>query len=150
MINWLGLLTIVPLLCHPHPLLILLSLSCGRDSASVRVHTLGPQRGTLCLQTFMLSGAWQRSDKPSKLTILVSRLVYFNGFISYLHLFTWLLECICVQSVIWALQMYDMIRYDILFVWFRQFRCIFAKIKIVFITFSVLKAIQLPLYWVET
>jgi len=27
----------------------------------------------------------KRSDKPSKLTILVWRLVYFNGFFSYLH-----------------------------------------------------------------
>jgi len=34
----------------------MLSLSYGRDSASVPSHTLGPQRGTLCLQTFVLSG----------------------------------------------------------------------------------------------
>jgi len=35
---------------------ILPFLSYGRDSASVPSHTLGPQRGTLCLQTFVLSG----------------------------------------------------------------------------------------------
>jgi len=63
----------------------LLSLSYGRDSATVPSHKLGPQRGTLCLQTSVLSGTGKRSDKPSKLTILVWRLVYFNGFIFYLH-----------------------------------------------------------------
>jgi len=42
----------------------------GRDSASVPFHTLGPQRGTFCLQTFVLSGTWKRSDKPSKVNSL--------------------------------------------------------------------------------
>jgi len=62
---------------------ILLSLSYGRDSASVPSHTLGPQRGTLCPQTFVLSATWKRSNKPSKLTILVWRSVYTcsNGFV---------------------------------------------------------------------
>jgi len=50
------------------PPLILLSLY-GRELANVASHTLGPQRGTLCLQTFVLSGTRKRSDKPSKPTI---------------------------------------------------------------------------------
>ena len=49
-------------------------------TANVPFRTLGPRRGTLCLQTFVLSGTRKRSDKPSKLTILVWRLVYFNSF----------------------------------------------------------------------
>jgi len=55
------------ILQHPPP--ILFSLSYGPDLASVPSHTLGPQRGTLCLQTFVLSVTWNHSDKPSKLTI---------------------------------------------------------------------------------
>ena len=39
-----------------HPPLILLALIYGADSASVPSHTLSPQHGTLCLQTFVPSG----------------------------------------------------------------------------------------------
>jgi len=60
-----------------HLPLIMLSLIYGRDSPSVDFHTPGHQHGTLCRQTFVLSGTWKRSDKPSKLTILAWHLVYF-------------------------------------------------------------------------
>jgi len=64
--------------------------------------------------TFVLSGTQKHSDKPSKLSILTWRLAYINGFV-YLHLNYVTIGmrrvplCTYVQSVIDALQMYDMI-----------------------------------------